>query len=260
VVYRRNGRLWGSLGATRTVKYVSEAQRQREAAKSRAAEAMKKAQGEGGHQGGVPFDLEEHVKEYSKIKDYSFAQLDAHWQNRDNWYRNTYCAAVPFDVREKVWRDRGGHTFFLKNYMNVMKTHTFQKRPGQPLRTKFLPSSLAVFRNWAETQRIVEDAHATVAAAAHAVQSVQAANPQVTHQEAVASASRVASGVIVSGPATGGYQWTSPELPAGELATPVVPTLPAPAPSPASAPAASPVAGVAGAGLAAAGLYLLFGL
>jgi len=261
MIYRLNGRVYSTLGAT-TVKYMTEAERQRENAKLKLAANKAKATGQGtkltssGFVVDSPFAGEARLKEWEKIKNFTFAQLDSYWQGQDDWYRNTYCATVPFGVREKMWKDRGGRASFLRQYLLTTQAYKYQKRAGQTYKAELMPTPMDVFKNWVKTQKIIENAQATVAAAAQAVQTVQAANPQVTQQEAVAAASRVTSEVLVSnvgGGSQGSGGASSASAPAPQTVVPVAAATPA-------ATAASPVAGVAGAGLAAAGLYLLFGL
>lgn len=85
--------------------------------------------------------------------------------------------------------------------------------------------------------------NAMLQAASQAVQAVQAANPGVAQSDLVASAGRVVA------------RYTGGSAPAAQASVqetvPTVPSVP-------ETPAASPVAGIAGAGLAAAGLWLLF--
>lgn len=168
MIYMLNGRIVG-LGAT---KYMTEAERKREAS-------------------GVDAKLAAAKAKLAAAKAKTFAELDAEWQANKGVamapYRK-FVKEVPYEVREELWIRAGKPTH----------PHLLMS-----LRRKRLVSGKDLVKDWDKREQQMANAQTYVAAAANAVQAVQEAMPQVPQAQIVESAARVVSTAISGGGSSG---------------------------------------------------------
>lgn len=212
MIYRMNGRFFSGLGYI-PPKTVTESQRQVEI-------GMK--QNAAWYAG-----VEKNRQRQAAIAAMSFDELEAAVFMKDPNYGK---------FAQKFSRDER-YTFWVESGKPRQPVPVIQQMNKVADKMSTIAARVAAARETLASSEVLK-------AASQAVQSVQAANPQVAQSDLVASAGRVVAQY------TGGSAPAAP--PPVQETVPSVPNVPA-------AQASSPVAGIAGAGLAAAGLWLLFG-